>query len=141
MFFKLNKEQVALYPLFSCLCPFCREMAEFWIDEQRAKIGAPIGLLNVFPVDSEYLVRCGKCGFNKYLESEEEAQARLVAAFYQQLQDGQLSMPSFLEKVVQLPAPTLHGLIRGAAAWKCGSCGEENPLNFDTCWSCQKPKG
>ena len=25
--------------------------------------------------------------------------------------------------------------------WTCPSCGEENPGNFDLCWSCESPRG
>jgi hypothetical protein len=28
-----------------------------------------------------------------------------------------------------------------ASAWKCASCGEENPWNFEECWKCQKIRG
>jgi hypothetical protein len=28
----------------------------------------------------------------------------------------------------------------GKPAWKCASCGEENPGNFDVCWKCQKER-
>jgi hypothetical protein len=24
--------------------------------------------------------------------------------------------------------------------WRCGSCGEENPPNFDVCWNCEKAR-
>ncbi|MEO7387773.1 MAG: DUF2007 domain-containing protein [Gammaproteobacteria bacterium] len=28
----------------------------------------------------------------------------------------------------------------GEPAWRCAGCGEENPPDFDLCWSCGRPK-
>jgi hypothetical protein len=52
--------------------------------------------------------------------------------------DGERDEHEFAEAMSQAPASeTLQG---GASAWKCASCGEDNPGEFDVCWKCQRDR-
>jgi hypothetical protein len=57
------------------------------------------------------------------------------------LKTGFISAEAYQDRLRNLPARFVKALKALNESWKCSSCGEDNPVTFDSCWNCRKKNG
>lgn len=116
-------------------CPKCEEQRHYHLIESHVQMqthGVTLGGKNTM-LD----LRCATCAYELRVPPEERAQADQARDITQQFLQGKLDAANYMAQIKAIPARFIKDLLALTEEWKCPSCGEENPVTFDACWSCQ----
>jgi hypothetical protein len=115
-------------------CPRCLKEANFNAIVTRGnikvlgiKIGSPTQLFDL---------RCQLCKYELRVPQSDREQLEKVRELTRNLLEAKITREEYEERVLQMPAKFAKELASLTQHWICSKCGEENPMNFDTCWSC-----
>jgi hypothetical protein len=81
-------------------------------------------------------LRCTRCKFDLRVDPQEREILEKLRDATRLLLEGKISRAEYEALVLQTPAQFVKDLSALTRNWKCPGCGEENPVNFDTCWNC-----
>lgn len=118
-------------------CPQCEAERSFQLVTGHVQLSVA-GLVNIN--GSEALVvdlRCVQCHYDFRVPPQERESVEQVRELTEQLTAGGLTKEAYVAKVKALPMKFVKDLLALTEEWKCGDCGEENPITFGNCWKCQ----
>ncbi|MGJ8696810.1 MAG: hypothetical protein ACSHYF_10855 [Verrucomicrobiaceae bacterium] len=126
------------FPLLSTTCPHCSKVAIFNLVSNVSPPKKVFGF--ALKVDSVRLVECSSCKHAQYIDDKDFPKWRHLGEEFESLSEEKISQQQFTDFISTLDLPQLDELVESAKSWSC-SCGEQNPLNFPNCWSCDAPSG
>ena len=86
-------------------------------------------------------LRCSVCGYEIRVDPSEEPVLIQIAEATRLLKAGSVSAQVYQDGIRGMSASFIDVLKALNESWKCSSCGEENPVTFDSCWNCRKKSG
>lgn len=81
-------------------------------------------------------LRCERCKFELRVAPSERESLEKLRDITRHLIEGNIPRAEYEAQVLEMPAQFVKDLAALTQNWKCPSCGEENPVSFDTCWNC-----
>lgn len=116
-------------------CPTCQESRDLHL-----VISVTDVVLMPLPLPSSsgemLALHCPACGNGLRVVPEEKEGVLEVAKLTAQLRAGKLNEEAYREAVKGTNYQFVRHLVALTETWKCETCGEENPINFDACWKC-----
>jgi len=117
-------------------CPQCEVVKRYHLISGGIQITV-VGLGIAGSESFVYDLRCATCKYDLRVPAKELPIVEQCRELTSQLAYGQLSAEAYGAKIKELPARFIKELLALTQEWKCTTCGEENPITFDACWSCQ----
>jgi hypothetical protein len=116
------------------LCPRCNKPRSFRFTTSQADLSV-IGLSITEPHHMAD-IRCSVCSFEIKVQLSDKPLVKKACELTKALINGELASKDYIEKIRAIRAGFIRELIALTDVWNCAGCGEENPITFDTCWSC-----
>ncbi len=129
---KIREKDNGLFLIWKC--PRCLEMAGFHAVIGRGNVSI-LGLELSDPVTLIDL-RCSSCNYELRVAPSERESLEKLGEATRRLLAGEISSATYHALVRGTPAQFVKDLEALTRHWKCPACGEENPVSFDSCWSC-----
>jgi hypothetical protein len=120
-------------------CPQCRVPRDFQMIESKAGFSI-LGVQVDKPCEMTDL-RCCDCGYEIRVHASDRRLLEEAEQLTCLLKKGLLTLDSYQSEIRALPARFVKELLALTEVWKCPTCGEENPLSFDSCWKCRAKGG
>jgi hypothetical protein len=115
-------------------CPRCEQARDFILIRGRGNFSF-VGLEWTKPEVSMDL-SCVQCGYELKVSPAEASLLEEVRNTTHLLKSGALSQEVYVATLKGLNARFVKDLVAMSETFKCASCREDNPANFDSCWNC-----
>jgi hypothetical protein len=120
-------------------CPRCEEPRDFRLIQSRGNVSL-LGLEFSKPAVMMDL-RCSACGYEIRVDPSEESVLVQISEATRLFKSGSVSAQVYQETIRGTSARFVGVLKALNENWRCSSCGEENPITFDSCWKCRRKSG
>ena len=123
-----RQQSTFLFPLLRIRCPHCSNETVFGLASKHyQRFGFALG--------KTFFLQCSGCGFERDVANGKADAWQRLGKAYRGLEAGELTKEQFETILEAIDEPDLNEFLEEVGIWKC-RCGEENPSNFDVCWSC-----
>jgi rubredoxin len=115
-------------------CPRCALTKDFHLIKSRTYLS----LLGLEFESSKTLLdlQCAGCKYEVRASPSEITLLESAKELTDRLKGYDLTREAYLADLKALDANFIKDFVALTQNWKCPKCGEENPVSFESCWSC-----